>query len=189
MLTGLSEDQVGSWRRDGFYIPHYPSGLYSFRDIVGLRTLAILRNDRNISRQKLKRFGEWLMERYDEPWSTLRFATDGDEVVLLEDDERMVSASPPGQGHLAPFPVDKVELAMRTRALETSRRAADELGEISRRRGVQGGRACVAGTRIPTSAIMEFHRAGYTAAEIVAEYPGLTEGDVEAAIAEERGAA
>jgi uncharacterized protein (DUF433 family) len=40
----------------------------------------------------------------------------------------------------------------------------------------------VAGTRIPTEAIWNFHAAGYDAEAIIREYPRLTPDDVRAAI-------
>ena len=40
----------------------------------------------------------------------------------------------------------------------------------------------VAGTRIPTDAIWNFHRAGYDATAIIKEYPRLKAEDVRAAI-------
>jgi uncharacterized protein (DUF433 family) len=40
----------------------------------------------------------------------------------------------------------------------------------------------VAGTRIPTRAIRNFKKAGYTVDQIIAEYPDLTPRDIEAAL-------
>jgi uncharacterized protein (DUF433 family) len=48
---------------------------------------------------------------------------------------------------------------------------------------VMGGVACVAGTRIPVSVILDNLAAGLTSAEILDEYPTLTETGIKAAIA------
>ncbi len=48
---------------------------------------------------------------------------------------------------------------------------------------VAHGRACVAGTRIPVSVVLDNLAAGLTAGEIVASYPSLTEEDVRACMA------
>lgn len=72
---------------------------------------------------------------------------------------------------------------MRERIRELNRRGDDEIGRIVRRRGVVHNQAVIAGTRIPVSTIKEFADAGYTIAEILSEYPSLSENDVEAAVA------
>src|SRR3546814_1019024 len=50
-LTGLSVGQLRAWDRRGFFSPHYAyedrrspySRVYSFRDVVGLRAIAVLK--------------------------------------------------------------------------------------------------------------------------------------------------
>lgn len=56
---------------------------------------------------------------------------------------------------------------------------------IESKPGVQGGKPVIAGTRIPVETILECHRAGWGLIRILAEHPGLTQADVEAAIASE----
>jgi uncharacterized protein (DUF433 family) len=55
-------------------------------------------------------------------------------------------------------------------------------GTVERRRGVLGGAAVVAGTRVPVITLRALHRAGWTAARIVESYPAVTDADVEAAV-------
>lgn len=185
-LSGLSAGQLREWAKTGFFQPHYESGLYSLRDIIALRTLGILRNERGISLQSLKRFKKWLDERYDQPWSELRFATYGSE-VLLDAEGRLISGKKPGQyADVVPFPVERVELTVRKAAAKEATRSADQVGQVSKQNQVMGNATCIAGTRIRTSTIWEFHQAGYSVQKILAEYPRLTEDDVRAAIEEER---
>jgi uncharacterized protein (DUF433 family) len=55
---------------------------------------------------------------------------------------------------------------------------------ITRAPGVCGGRACVAGHRIRVADIVAWHeRRGYSPDEVVSFFPGLTLGDVYAALA------
>jgi uncharacterized protein (DUF433 family) len=55
---------------------------------------------------------------------------------------------------------------------------------IAKTPGICGGKACIAGHRIRVMDIVVYHeQAGLSAAEIVAEFPGITEADVYAALA------
>ena len=58
----------------------------------------------------------------------------------------------------------------------------DLLGRISVNPEVCHGKACIAGTRIPVSAILDNLAAGVTTDEILEQYPSLTAQDVFAAL-------
>ena len=90
--------------------------------------------------------------------------------------------SPPGgvQFELEPLAAD-----LRRAAEQLGQRTPDEIGKVARRRGVMGGAPVLAGTRIPTEAVWSFHEAGCDTAEILEQYPRLTEDDIRAAIAYE----
>jgi DNA-binding transcriptional MerR regulator len=55
-LTGLTHGQLRSWDRAGFFQPRYAyedrhvpySRVYSFQDVVGLRTIAVLMKEYKI---------------------------------------------------------------------------------------------------------------------------------------------
>lgn len=49
--------------------------------------------------------------------------------------------------------------------------------------GVMGGKACIAGTRVPVHIILGHLGSGATISELLAGYPSLTEPDIRAAIA------
>ncbi len=53
---------------------------------------------------------------------------------------------------------------------------------IVRRRNIQQNQPCIEGTRVPASCIKSFHDNGYSVSEIITEYPGLNEAQVQAAI-------
>jgi len=56
-------------------------------------------------------------------------------------------------------------------------------GLITQEPGKRGGRACIRGLRIAVSDILGWLAAGMTHAEIIGDYPELTEADIRAALA------
>jgi uncharacterized protein (DUF433 family) len=201
-LTGLSPSQLRRWDRDGFFAPEYAdeerrrpySRVYSFRDLVGLRTLARLRNEYKIPRQELKRLGEWLSQRHEAPWSSLRFYVGGKKVYfddperkgrVLARETRRVWRKAKHTSEQAAFPIEMKDIAeeMANKAQKLRERSDSEIGKITRHRYIVHNAPVIAGTRVPTSAIWNFHRAGYDAQAIIREYPRLTPEDIRAAIA------
>lgn len=189
-LTGLSERQLRRWDAMGFFAPHYAaenrrspySRLYSFQDVVGLRTIGILLKEHHIPLPELRKVGAWLAANHDAPWSSLRFYVVGRRIYF--DDPTIgarVATRPAGQ--LA-FPFEMQEIAQSTyrEAQRVRERKADAVGRVTHQRNIVQNSPVLDGTRIPTSAIWNFHRAGYTTDEILREYPDLTETDVRAAI-------
>ena len=78
-LTGLTKRQLRYWDQTGFFNPTLIDEaserfgrIYSFRDLVGLRTVAVLRN--RVPLQELRRVGEWLHRQHETPWASLRNA-------------------------------------------------------------------------------------------------------------------
>jgi len=53
---------------------------------------------------------------------------------------------------------------------------------IERRPGVQGGDACIAGTRIPVWVLAAMHKQGDTVEDVLEAYPNLTAAQVHAAL-------
>ena len=189
-LTGLSSRQLRYWDKTGFFSPTILDDykrrtfgrIYSFRDVVGLRTIAVLRNRHRIPLQEIRRVGAWLSDRHDAPWSSLRFALKGRKVVFFDPDIG-VAVEPAGAGQeVLPVDLELIASEMREAADRLRDRQPDEIGQIRRNRYVVHNAWVVAGTRVPTTAIWNFHVAGYSAADIVREYPRLTEADVTAAV-------
>ena len=187
-LTGLSVHQLRRWSRD-LYAPRFGSGLYSFVDLVALRTLSQLRNERKVPPRELRKLGEWFAAHQEpEPWARVRFFTQGREVLWRDAKTgAWLSSRKPGQrADLVPVQVQRVESGIRKQARQLVKRTKDEIGHVTRDRGIAGGQYRIAGTRIPTAAIWELHEAGYSVDDIVREYPRLTARDVQVAIKEER---
>jgi DNA-binding transcriptional MerR regulator len=186
-LTGLSKRQIRYWDETGFFSPTIvDSGrriftrIYTFRDVVGLRTIAMLRQ--KLPLQELRRVGEWLRDRHEAPWSTLNFAIAGKRVAFYDKEiEEYVEASGLGQEVMS-VALEPIAHKVNTEAAKMRNRQESEVGKIIRNRYVVHNAWCVAGTRIPIQAIRNFHDAGYSVDAIIREFPRLTPADVEAAI-------
>lgn len=189
-LTGLSLRQVRYWDDTEFFSPTLVDGyrgrpfgrIYSFRDLVGLRTIAILRKQYRVPLQELRRVGEWLRLHHEDPWSSLRFALAGRKVVFF-DPTTGVPTEAGGRGQVVlDVALEPIASEMRKAAEQLRERRADQIGRVVRSRYVVHNAWTLAGTRIPTQAIWNFHQAGYDDKAILSEYPRLTIKDVEAAL-------
>jgi uncharacterized protein (DUF433 family) len=95
---------------------------------------------------------------------------------------------PKGDGQsIIEIDLELIAAEMRREADRLKERRDDQIGVLARNRYVVHNAWVVAGTRIPTSAIWNFHRAGYSPEAIMGEYPRLTLSDVAAAIEFEAG--
>jgi uncharacterized protein (DUF433 family) len=192
-LTGLSDHQLRYWDDTGFFKPSLadepkrPYGrIYSFRDVVGLRTIAIMRNRYGIPLQGLRKLGGWLAEHYDQPWSTLRFYVVGKDVYFGDSSDGTRRAGRRPDQTVITIEMNDVAEVTGEEADRLRRREADEIGRIVQHRYVSHNSPVVDGTRIRTEAIWRFHDAGYDNDAIIEQYPRLTKKDVEAALDYER---
>ncbi|MDI3339450.1 MAG: DUF433 domain-containing protein [Sphaerobacter sp.] len=192
-MSGLSARRIRYWAETGFFQPSYRDRagraygrIYSFRDVVGLRTLALLRNEHRVSLQSLREVGKWLSDHYEAPWAELRFFVAGREVYFH--DPRTGTHRSGRRPEQAVIAIDLRQVAAATEA-EAERlraRTTEEIGRIVQHRYLSHNAPVIAGTRIRTEAIWHFHEAGYDTCAILREYPRLTERDVIAAIDFER---
>jgi DNA-binding transcriptional MerR regulator len=181
-LTGLSRGQLRAWDRSGFFQPHYAyenrqsaySRIYSFRDVVGLRTVAVLMKQHRVSLQQLKNVAAELVRRGYEHWVDLKLFVVKGQVHFRRPASKDIEGVWDGQ--LAIVDVVDVISDIEGRVRDLQRRTADQYGHVIRNAPV------VAGTRIPTAAIRRFHEAGYSVEQIIREYPSLAPKDVEAAL-------
>jgi DNA-binding transcriptional MerR regulator len=189
-LTGLSSRQLRYWDRTGFFAPTLLDEhrrrtfgrIYSFRDVVGLRTIALLRNLHRVPLQELRKVGEWLHQHHVTPWASLQFALVGKKVVFF-DPAGGVFTEPRADGQtFLPIALEPIASEMLEAADQLRSRRPEQLGQLSRNRYVVRNAWVIAGTRIPTSAVWSFHQAGFDTASILREYPSLTAADVLAAI-------
>jgi uncharacterized protein (DUF433 family) len=190
--TGLSRNQLAAWDRGDILHPHWSRNghgsprVYSFHDLVVLRTLAILRQEYRVTPAELRRVAEWLNAHTASPWVDLRLTVNGRHVQLENGDAGSAGGDAPRNGHGARLHLEAVARDTEAILEAAQRRQPDEIGQVVRRRGVMGNVPILAGTRIPTSAVWNFHEDGYSAEQIIYQYPRLTPKDIEAAIAYER---
>lgn len=188
-LTGLSSSQLRDWDASGFFVPAYAaknrsspySRIYSFDDLVGLRTLNVLKTEHKISLQSLRRVAERLSEYAGRPWSELTLYVLKKEVHFKNPISGHIQGSITGQ-YAAPIPLASVAEDMRQKASSLKARRSDQIGQFEQKRFVAHNSLVVAGTRIPISSIKEFYAAGFSPDQIVNQYPSLTLKDVEGAL-------
>lgn len=193
-LTNLSVRQLHHWDRTGFFAPAFAdpntrrphSRVYSFQDVVGLRTIATLRES-GVSLQELRKVRTLFAPGQDSEWAQRRFYMVGRRVFFTHEDA-IVAAKPLGQ-RVEPEILEMgpivAEVSESIRQLTIRKR--EQFGQITRDRSLMGGAPVIAGTRIPTSIVAWFYGNGYSVNEIIAEFPRLTGADIEAAIAFEKG--
>jgi DNA-binding transcriptional MerR regulator len=194
-LSGLSTRVLHYWDEENVYAASYKDDrprapyrrIYSFRDLVSLRTLATLRKEHNVQVSELRRVGTYLRETYpdlDDPWAALRFGVVNRRVVFRDpESHEWLEAS--GQ-HVLQIDVGLIALEAAKEASELLRRQPEDVGRVVQHRHVLRNAWRLAGTRIPTAAIWHFHEDGAETWEILREYPDLQEADIVAAIKKEQ---
>ena len=188
-LTGLSGSRLREWDRTGFFAPAFAfenrrspySRIYSFKDVVGLRTLAILRDAHHVPLAHLKEVAERLNAYSDTPFADLKLYVVNREVHVAEPGTDQIVGVRTGQGAM-PVVLRDVWNDVREQAEKLKHRSADQIGRIERHRFRLHGAPVIAGTRVPVSTIKHFSMLGYSCDRIIAEYPGLEPRDVCAAL-------
>lgn len=199
-VTSVSERRIRHWDKTNVLHPTLsadePSArqfgrIYSFRDLVGLKTLGELRDRYHFPLQKLRRIGEWLTEEYESPWSSLKFwviGTGSTADIVFRDVDRdlLLSGSRRGQSVMETIELQLIAKQTEAAANRLVERNPNEYGKINQNRYVLHNMPVMAGTRIPTTAIWDFHSAGYGTEAILREYPRLTPLDIESALSYEQ---
>lgn len=195
-ITDLSKARLARWDRLGFFPPEYIgedsrhnpyARVYSFVDLVGLRTLKILSDVHRVPLEELRKAAAELKKRSDRPWSEIPLAVLKRKVVFdLDANPRNVTD---GQYALKHIPLQPIALEVRERANRLRYRDESQIGQTEKRKFVQRNAEVISGTRIPVSAIDSFIQAGYSNREILEEYPSLVLRDIEAVRQRPRSAA
>lgn len=190
-ITGLSERQLAYWDRTGFFKPQYTSvgqgrslvRIYSFRDLVSLRTLRVLKEEHRVSLQHLRTVLKTLSAYSDAPFAVLKLKVYNREVHVTEPGTDRTRGVISGQYVLLPL-IDVIQ-DVRRAAANLSNRSSSDYGKTEQHRNVSHNARVVAGTRIPVRAVKRFIAAGYSPKQIIVEYPNLTAEDIEAIAAED----
>lgn len=192
-LTGLSAFQLREWDKAEFFAPQYAyenrrvaaGRVYSFQDLVGLRTLAVLSKTHRIRLPELKKTAKSLSQWSSTPWASLTLYVLNREVHFQNPTTGNIEGAITGQLAVA-IPLQDVMANMRKEASRLAMRPKESVGNLDRRKFRMHNAWCVAGTRIPVSAIYSFTDVGYRPKQIIEQYPDLTIKDVKAALLRRR---
>lgn len=190
-LTGLSKRQLQYWEETRLIRPSLsrPDArgrgrprMYDFRDLVELKTAARLRRS-GVSLQHIRRVHKHLRALdYAKPFAELHFeATEDGDLVFVESGT-VRGGRRPEQALIAvtvPLPAIIDDLQAQIASLDVRR-----VGKVERRRGTLGGKAVIAGTRIPVSTVQRLAHGGLNTDQIIELYPDLTPEDINAALEE-----
>jgi uncharacterized protein (DUF433 family) len=182
-ITGVSRKRLSEWYRKGLLTPRYVDDgwlgvkyLYSFRDLVTLRTLLVLRETYNIPLEQLREVNEFFQQHSNDPWAALTLYVFGREVLFDEPTLRVRLAAAQSGQEAIPFPIAPVIDWARENIHPFVERTPDEIGYLVRR----GRRLYIAGTRIPADAVWDYLDNGYTEEDVLRSYSTLTLEDVQA---------
>jgi DNA-binding transcriptional MerR regulator len=187
-LTKVSVRQLRYWATEGFFVPSLDLAgagfggmrLYSFRDLVCLRVVSTLRNEVGASLQHLREVKMKLAHLGDDLWAKTTLFVLNKRVVIVNPETGTQEEAVSGQGVLQiPLAVVSSDMTEAVRAMRA--RPENDHGRIDIKASGKKN-PVIAGTRIPVRSIQDFAASGYTAEQIVAQYPALTVADVEAAI-------
>lgn len=192
-LTGVSKYQLRYWDRTNLYTPSYAeenrrmsfSRIYSFKDIVALRVLGVLRNQYNVPAQHLREVSDNLSHFGPDPerWTAAELYVLNRKVIWREPNTRLPQEITSKQYVVPTISLENVVRETRNDlAKRKPGRDPSKIGRIDRNKHVNHNRPVLAGTRIPVVAIQRFAEAGYSVDQIIKEYPDLTAEDVQAAL-------
>jgi len=189
MLTGLTKSRLRYWARTGFFMPSFIeenarlpfSRFYSFRDIVALRTLELLRVQNGVPLQNLRKVAENLSYLKDENWTKTILYVANRRVIDIDPETGNPRESVSGQ-FVVPIELKAVIKAADLEIEQMRQRSRSDLGHIAKAPGICHSAPVVAGTRVPVGAILRLHDDGFSAQQIIAEYPDLALEDIDAAL-------
>jgi uncharacterized protein (DUF433 family) len=192
-LTGISRSQLRYWDRTSFYRPSYAeenrrlafSRIYSFKDVVALKVLNVLRNQCRISLQHLREVSDKLKSLNNNPdcWTETKLYPLNGKVVWYERGTEVPQVITSGQYVVSVVLSDVVEDTKKdVVAFIPATRDKSKVGVVEKSKHILHNAAVLAGTRIPVAAIRRFSEAGFSVEQILKEYPDITPKDVEAAL-------
>jgi len=195
-LTHLSKGRLRYWEKTGFFTPAYRSEnpripfnrVYSFKDIVALRTLEMLRVQNNVPLQQLRKVAQKLSHLKTDLWTNTILWVLNRKVIFQEPGSDKPREVVSGQ-YVLGIEMKRVISDTQLDFEQMRKRSPDEIGHVTRQRGISRNALVVAGTRIRVDSIKRLHEDGYSVPQIIDEYPDLTEEDVRVALASDQQAA
>jgi DNA-binding transcriptional MerR regulator len=192
-VTGLSVGRLRYWARTGFFQPSFVeddlrlpySRFYSFKDVVALRTLEMLRVQNGVTLQHLRKVAEKLSHLKEGLWTTTTLYVANRTVVFSDPITGKPQEVVSGQ-FVMEYPLIKIIEATSESIEAIGARAPDQVGKVVKIRGINRNAWTISGTRIPAASVRRLHEDGYSVERIIAEYPDLTEADVWAALSHDK---
>ena len=186
-VTGLSKSRLTRWDKLGFFSPEHLdendrgnayARVYSFIDLVGLRTLKILTDEYGVPLSELKKAAAELEKRSSKPWAEIPLGVLKRRVVFdLDTKPKNVTD---GQYALKHIKLGLIADQVAKKANKLKSRTPDQIGKIVRHRFVSQNSMVIAGTRIPISVIESLIDAGYSDTAIMEEYDLVKKKDIQA---------
>src|SRR4051812_8634910 len=142
-MVGLSKGRLRYWARTGFFAPSFVeedgrlpySRFYSFKDIVALRTLEMLRVQNNVPLQHLRKVAETLSHLRDDLWTkTTLFVLDR-KVAFINPETKRPQEVVSGQ-YLLGIPLAKVIEDTTADIIKFRKRNEDTIGRVTQHRAV-----------------------------------------------------
>lgn len=188
-MVGLSKGRLRYWAKTGFFAPSFIeedgrlpySRFYSFKDIVALRTLEILRIQNNVPLQHLRKVAEKLSHLKDSLWTQTTLFVVNRKVVLVNPETEQPQEIVSGQ-YLLGISLQRIINDTEGDVVLFRKRVPETIGRVAQSRAIARNALVIAGTRIPVGSIIRLHEDGYSSQEIMEEYPDLTEDDITAAL-------
>lgn len=187
-LAKVSVTQVRYWDRTGFFQPSIAfedrkvafSRIYSFEDVVALRVLGLLRNSFDVPLQHLRR----VRDKFRLPqsvWADEEIFVHAKRVYFRNERGSFTNADT-DEDTLPEIPLPQVICEIENEAAQMGIRNPDGIASRTRRANVARRAEVFEGTRIPIDMVKEYMEAGLGVADILSDYPALTEEDISAAV-------
>ena len=154
-LTGLSVSQLQRWDRDGFFQPWRAdpnrrrphSRIYSFPDVVSLRTIAELRKA-GASFAEVKRVRHMLAPTEEGEWPARSLYVVGRRLYLSREDAMAALQDVDPQGEPVEIDLEDIKGIVEQGVRKLAERRPEEIGQVTRNRWIMSGVPIIAGTRI-----------------------------------------
>jgi uncharacterized protein (DUF433 family) len=191
-LTDLGAGLLRRWDNDDIFHPAQSdpnrkrpmSRLYSFRDVVTLRTLAQAR-EFGVSGRELRKVARFVEEHPETSWDDTQIYILGHKVFFsytdVQRERHLLASKPLGQQampKILTIDIGKVQSDAEQRLQQLIERTSDQIGKTEQNRFVVGGAEVFAGTRIPVETVAELLRDGWSSDDVLANFPRLTKADL-----------
>jgi uncharacterized protein (DUF433 family)/DNA-binding transcriptional MerR regulator len=184
-MTGVTKNQLARWRRDPVILaPEHgtrPRALYSFRDLVALRTFARLRSEVSLQRVRKALATLDMLELTEHP-SKYQLVVHGESIALVEKDAAIDLVVAPTTTVMVEMVDVFKEFMNRSDVTVVDFKHPKPRLEVNLSR--LGGWPTIRGTRVPYDAVVNLVADGDVTPQEVAEYyPSVSPSDVADAVA------